>query len=58
MNDQIVQRQKRYNATRVEAGQASDGYGSPVWPVYKPAKLTDREIDEMIFKEDKKDNEE
>lgn len=53
-NNQIVQRQVRYNETRVAAGTSTDEYklndpnptyGSPhPWPVYTPDSLTEEEV--------------
>lgn len=53
-NNQIVQRQVRYNDTRVGAGHSSDTYklndpnptqGPPhPWPVYTPESLTEEEV--------------
>ena len=41
-NNQIVQRQLHYNATRVRAGTSSDTYKlSDYWPVHKPESLMD-----------------
>ncbi len=42
-NQQIVERQLRYNATRVQAGTGSDTY-EVVWPVYTPSELTENEV--------------
>jgi hypothetical protein len=42
-NQQIVERQLRYNATRVQAGTGSDSYQT-VWPVYKPGELKEGEV--------------
>lgn len=44
-NKQIVQRQVRYNASRVAAGTSSDTYKlSDYWPVYTPDSLTEEEV--------------
>jgi hypothetical protein len=37
-NNQIVRRQKEYNASRVVAGTSKDGYVLE-WPVYQPEEL-------------------
>lgn len=42
-NNQIVQRQLRYNATRVSAGTATDTYKLN-WPVYSPEELKENEV--------------
>jgi uncharacterized protein (UPF0333 family) len=42
-NNQIVQRQVRYNASRVAAGTAGDNY-TLQWPVYQPPSLTEEEV--------------
>lgn len=42
-NNQIVQRQLRYNAGRVAAGTSSDTY-TLQWPVYTPPALTEEEV--------------
>lgn len=42
-NNQIVQRQLRYNASRVAAGTSADNY-TLQWPVYQPAALTEEEV--------------
>ncbi len=39
-NKQIVERQLRYNASRVTAGTSSDAY-TLQWPVYAPPALTE-----------------
>ncbi len=44
-NKQIVERQQRYNATRVAAGTSSDDY-TLRWPVYTPPALTE----DMVLK--------
>jgi hypothetical protein len=44
-NKQIVERQMRYNASRVAAGTSSDGYNLQ-WPVYAPPALTE----DMVLK--------
>lgn len=44
-NKQIVERQGRYNATRVVAGTSTDSYMLQ-WPVYKPGELTE----DMVLK--------
>lgn len=41
-NKQMVIRQKRYNASRVEAGKSRDDYVLR-WPVYTPEKLNEDE---------------
>jgi len=44
-NKQIVERQLRYNASRVAAGTSSDTYRlSEHWPVYTPDSLTEEEV--------------
>lgn len=42
-NNQIVQRQLRYNASRVTAGTSTDTY-TLQWPVYTPPNLTEDEV--------------
>lgn len=44
-NRQIVERQVRFNATRVEAGTSTDSY-ELVWgpQVYTPAELTEEDV--------------
>jgi len=43
-NNQIVERQIRFNNSRVSAGTASDAYKlERHWPVYAPPKLTDKD---------------
>ena len=42
-NNQIVERQKRYNASRVAAGTATDNYNLQ-WPVYQPPSLTEEDV--------------
>ena len=42
-NKQIVERQLRYNATRVAAGTSSDGY-TLQWPVYQPSELKEDDV--------------
>lgn len=42
-NKQIVERQLRYNATRVTAGTGSDTY-EVIWPVYQPEELGEEEV--------------
>jgi hypothetical protein len=42
-NNQIVERQLKYNDTRVAAGTSLDSY-KLVWPVYKPPELTQEEV--------------
>lgn len=42
-NNQIVERQLRYNATRVAAGTAVDTYKLN-WPVYAPGELKEGEV--------------
>ena len=44
-NKQIVERQSRYNASRVTAGTSTDAYQRQ-WPVYKPGELTE----DMVLK--------
>lgn len=44
-NKQIVERQGRYNATRVVAGTSTDSY-TLQWPVYTPPALTE----DMVLK--------
>lgn len=44
-NKQIVERQSRYNASRVAAGTSTDAYQRQ-WPVYKPGELTE----DMVLK--------
>ncbi len=39
-NKQIVERQLRYNASRVAAGTSTDAYQRQ-WPVYAPGELTE-----------------
>ncbi len=44
-NNQIVERQLRYNATRVAAGQSSDTYQlDDHWPVYTPKGLSEKDV--------------
>lgn len=44
-NNQIVQRQLRYNAGRVSAGNSTDTYTfADHWPVYTPPSLTEEEV--------------
>jgi hypothetical protein len=43
-NNQIVERQLRYNATRVAAGQPLGTGYTPVWPVYTPANLQVKDV--------------
>lgn len=44
-NNQIVERQLRYNATRVSAGTAKDpGEYVLQWPVYSPPELKEDEV--------------
>lgn len=42
-NNQIVKRQRLYNASRVAAGTSSDAY-SLQWPVYVPDDLTEDKV--------------
>lgn len=42
-NDQFVNRQRHYNATRVTAGTARDDYALQ-WPVYTPPELTEDDV--------------
>lgn len=42
-NNQIVERQLRYNNTRVAAGTSSDTYQLQ-WPVYAPPHLNEDEV--------------
>ena len=42
-NKQIVERQLRYNQTRVQAGTGSDTY-EPVWPVYQSESLREEDV--------------
>lgn len=42
-NNQIVERQLRYNETRVAAGTASDTYELN-WPVYRAPELEENEV--------------
>ncbi|MBU1998271.1 MAG: hypothetical protein ABIG46_00720 [Candidatus Omnitrophota bacterium] len=42
-NRQIVERQVRYNNSRVAAGTSSDDYELQ-WPVYEPDELTEEEV--------------
>lgn len=42
-NNQIVERQLKYNETRVSAGTATDSYQLN-WPVYKPPELKENEV--------------
>ena len=42
-NNQIVERQLRYNATRVAAGTAVDTYKLK-WPVYTPSELKESDV--------------
>lgn len=42
-NQQIVERQLRYNQTRVQAGTGSDTYQA-AWPVYTPSELKENEV--------------
>lgn len=42
-NGQFVDRQKRYNETRVIAGTARDNYVLE-WPVYTPPELTEDDV--------------
>ena len=42
-NNRIVERQLRYNETRVAAGTAEDNYLLQ-WPVYTPKNLTEDEV--------------
>ncbi len=44
-NKQIVERQLRYNESRVIAGTSTDTYQRQ-WPVYKPGELTE----DMVLK--------
>lgn len=42
-NNQIVERQVRYNNSRVAAGTSADNY-TLQWPVYQPPALTEEEV--------------
>lgn len=42
-NNQIVRRQKEYNASRVAAGKSSDSYVR-MWPVYTPEPLEEKRV--------------
>ncbi|MDD4953396.1 MAG: pilus assembly protein [Candidatus Omnitrophica bacterium] len=42
-NRQIVERQLRYNATRVSAGTGSDTYKLQ-WPIYTPPDLKEEDV--------------
>jgi hypothetical protein len=42
-NNQIVRRQVRFNATRIQAGTSSDNY-QLVWPVYAPDNITEDDV--------------
>ena len=42
-NNQIVERQMRYNESRIAAGFASDSY-TMAWPVYTPPPLGENDV--------------
>lgn len=46
-NNQLIERQRNYNLTRIPAGQSTDFYyvpGTQLWPVYTPEHLNEADV--------------